>query len=68
MKRMIICLIVVLCLAVVSAIALPGHPDRTSNSTWKAIQTGTAMELTALANSSELLPGVSEVPAQPNQR
>ena len=76
MKKIMIFLIIGLTLALISTIALPGHPDgtstlhRASNSLWKAIKAGTATELTALANSSELLPGaaVSEVPTEPNQR
>ena len=76
MKKVTIFLIIGMTLAVLSAIALPGHQggtptsNRASNSIWNAIKAGTAMELTALANSSELLPGeaVSKVPTEPNQR
>ena len=50
MKKVVIFLIIVLSLAAVSAIALPGYSDgtsvlhRASNSLWEAIKAGTAME------------------------
>jgi hypothetical protein len=59
MKKKTIFLIIGLSLAVVSAIALPGYPDRAPNSLWKAIKAGTAME------PGGVLP---EVATEPNQR
>ena len=61
MKKKMVFLIIGLSLAVVSAIALPGHPDRhlKFNSLCKAILAGMAME------SQGALP---EVPTEPNQR
>jgi len=65
MKKMIPFLIIALGLALVSAIALPGNSNgtstlgRASNSLWKAIQAGAAMEPVA---------ALAEVPTETNQR